>query len=115
MKQRPPDSSSIREDANSQHHNDGRRQLCADANLIAHIDDRGRDQDIGDERHNENPISERALQVRTERPEEGIHRGNNGDRKVRLEDLGNRWLQHDAEHDPRKQAQQRDPEVALPA
>ena len=83
-------------------------QLGADADLVAHVDDRGGDQHVGDERDDEDPVGEDALQVGPEGAEQRVHRGDDGDRQIGLQHLRERRLQQQAEDDPGQQTDQRE-------
>src|SRR4029453_17823799 len=100
MEQRPPNRGSIGEDADAEDDDDPSCQLRANTNLIADIYDRGRNQDVGDERHDEDAIGEYAFQIGPEGAEQRVHRCDDRDWQIRLEDLGNRWLQDNADDDP---------------
>src|ERR1700742_85499 len=59
-----PQRRGVPEDADTQYDDDRRRQLRADAQLVADVDDQRRDQHVEHERHHEHLRVENPLQVR---------------------------------------------------
>src|SRR5690625_193799 len=114
MEHVPSDRGDIREDADAQYHDDTGRQLAADAELVAEVDDQAGDQHVRYERHDEDLVVEPAVEERAERAEHGIERGDDRNREVGLQSRRDRWLEHESEHDARDQADNRDHWVSSP-
>src|SRR3984957_18102890 len=100
---RPEESASQRrgvaEDADAQHDDDRRRQLCPDAQLVADVDDQCRDQHVEDERHHEDLRVENPFQVCPQPAEHRVEGGDDRDRQIGLDGLRNAGMKDQAQHD----------------
>src|SRR6478735_1170705 len=79
LEQLAPDGGGVGEDADTEHDHDAGRQLGADAELVAQVDDEGSDGDVGDERHHEDLVVEDAVEQRPHAAEDGVERGDHRD------------------------------------
>src|SRR4051812_9481229 len=85
MEDVPPDLSDVGEDPDPEHDDHSRGKLAADTQLVAEVDDRRRDHDVGEERDDEDLVVEDALEIGTQRAEHGVQGCHDGDRQVRGE------------------------------
>src|SRR3954469_20188410 len=85
MEHVPPYLRHVGEDPDAEDDDDTGRQLTADAELVAEVDDRGRDHDIAHERDHEDLVVEDPLEIGAERAEDGVEGRDDGDRQVRVE------------------------------
>src|SRR4051812_4052000 len=72
MEDVPPDLGDVGEDPDPQHHDHAGRQLAADAQLVAQVDDGSGDHDVGEEGHDEHLVVEDPFEVGAERAEDGV-------------------------------------------
>ena len=64
---------------------DAGRQLAADPELVAEVDDRGGDDDVADEGDDEDLVVEDAVEEGAQAAEDRVERGDHGDRQVGLQ------------------------------
>src|SRR6478735_1790809 len=100
MEQVSADRRHVGEDADPEHDDDAGGELAADAELVAEVDDRRGDDDVAEEGDDEDLVVEDPVEVGAQAAEDGVERGDDGDRQVGLETERDVGLEHDAEHDP---------------
>ena len=91
-----------------EHDDDAGGQLRSDAELVAEVDDQRGDQDVGDERHHEDPVVEDAVEQRAQAAEDRVERGDDGDRQVGLQPGRHRRLEEQPGDDAEHQAERGD-------
>jgi hypothetical protein len=96
-------------DAEDDHHAGG--ELGAHPELVAEVDDHGRDQHVADERDHEDLVVEDPVEEGAERAEHRIERSHDRDRQVGLERQGHVRGERQAEGDPDDQPEDRDHEA----
>src|SRR5215208_6143688 len=108
MEDVPPDLSDVGEDPDAEHHDDSRGELAADTQLVAQVDDGGRDHDVGEERDDEDLVVEDPLEVGTQRAENGVQGCHDGDRQVRVQPGRYVGREDEPEDDAQEKSQCRD-------
>src|SRR5262245_58141772 len=108
MEQVPPNSRDVGEDPDPEDHDHAGRELATDAELVAEVDDRGRDHHVAEERDHEHLVVEDPVEVGPQPAEHGVERGDDRDREGRLESGGHGRLQDQPEGERDQQPERGD-------
>src|SRR4051794_31262330 len=108
MEQVPPDGGDVGEDADTEHHDDTGRQLAANAELVAEVDDGSGDHHVAQEGHHEDAVVEDPVEVGAQPAEHGVEGGDDRDGQVGLQPEGHVGLEHDTEDDADHQPERGD-------
>ena len=93
------DGGSVGEDAHGQHHDNTGRHLRTHAELVTEVHEEGRDDDIRQEAHDEDPVVEPLLHQCPEATEDRVQRGHDGNGQIRLQPQRNEGMPEDADGD----------------
>src|SRR4029078_11461443 len=105
MEYAPPDRGDVGEEPDAEDDDHPGRELSADAELVAEVDDGGRDHDVGEEGDDEDLVVEDPFQGGAEGAAHGVEGGDDGDREVGVESRRDVRREDQAEDDAREKSQ----------
>jgi hypothetical protein len=103
-----PDGRHVAEDAHAEDDHHAGRQLPADPELVAQVDDQGGDQHVRDERDDELLVVEDSVELGPHAAEDRVQCRHDGDRQVGLEPDRHRGADDQPDHDADDKSDYRD-------